>query len=64
MPVKEPDATKTHPITIRVSRETLNEIDSLIPDRRRICRERYVMDAVEAYLGHPENVFYKPEGEA
>ena len=57
MPTQEP---KTHPITIRVSAEMLNEIDSRTPDRRRACRERFVMDALEAYLGHPENVVYKP----
>jgi hypothetical protein len=51
---------KTHPITIRVSTKMLNEIDSRTPDRRRVCRERFVMDAVEAYLGHPENVVYDP----
>jgi metal-responsive CopG/Arc/MetJ family transcriptional regulator len=49
---------KTHPITIRVSQELLNEIDELTPDRRA-CRERFVMDAVQAYLGHSENVIYK-----
>jgi metal-responsive CopG/Arc/MetJ family transcriptional regulator len=41
---------KTHPITIRISSEMLNQIDSRIPDRRRVCRERFVLDAVEAYL--------------
>jgi metal-responsive CopG/Arc/MetJ family transcriptional regulator len=61
MPPKERDEPKTHPIAIRVSIDMLNEIDTLIPDRRRVCRERFLMDAVEAYLGHPENVFYKPE---
>ena len=50
--------SKTHPITIRVSTETLNDIDWRLPDRRRSCRERFLLDALEAYLGHPENVYY------
>ena len=37
----------------------LNDIDSRLPDRTRVCRERYLLDALEAYLGHPEKVFYK-----
>ena len=49
---------KTHPITIRVSIEMLNEIDNRTPDRRRICRQRFLLDALETYLGHPENVVY------
>lgn len=56
MPTHEPT---THPITIRVSTEMLDEIDALLPDRRRACRERFVMDAVLAYLGHREKVVYK-----
>jgi hypothetical protein len=50
---------RTHPITIRVSTETLNEIDSRTPDRRRACREQYVMDALETYLGRPERAVYR-----
>jgi len=53
---------KTHPITIRVSIERLNDIDSRLPDRRRACRERFLMDALEAYLGHPERIFYRGKG--
>jgi hypothetical protein len=49
---------KTHPITIRVSTEVLNDIDSRTPDRRRVCRETFLMDALQTYLGHPENVVY------
>ena len=49
---------KTHPITIRVSTETLNDIDSRLPDRRRVCREQYLLDALQAYLGHHENIYY------
>jgi len=50
--------SKTHPITIRVSAETLNDIDSRIPDRRRACREQFLRDALETYLGHPDEVVY------
>jgi len=50
---------KTHPITIRVSTDTLNEIYEHTPDRRRPCRERFLMDALETYLGHLEKMVYK-----
>jgi hypothetical protein len=49
------DKEKLNPITISVSSEMLNEIDSRTPDRR-VCRERFLMDDLEAYLGHPERV--------
>ena len=52
MPTQQP---KTYPITIRVSTEMLNEIDSRTPDRRRVCQERFGMDAL-----HSDNVVYKP----
>ena len=37
----------------------LNKIDKRTPDRRRVCRERFLLDALETYLGHPENVVYR-----
>jgi len=49
---------KTHPITIRVSTDLLNEIDEHTPDRRRVCRKQFVMDALQAYLRHPEKAVY------
>ncbi len=51
--------SKSHPITTRVSIETLNEIDKRIPDRRRVCREQFLLDALETHLGHPEKVVYQ-----
>ncbi len=49
---------KTHPITIRVSTQMLNEIDSHIPGNGKIQREQFVLDALKAYLGHRDKASF------
>jgi hypothetical protein len=39
-----------HRITITVSGDMLREIDRRIPDRRPVCRQRFILDLLEAHL--------------
>jgi hypothetical protein len=41
---------KTHRITITVSEEIFREIDRRAVDHRAVCRARFVLDALEAFL--------------